>query len=127
MMIGLLRTAGRVLAAAFFLIAALGAAHAAGALAVGTCGAYGYGYDFRKVADARAAAVRKCTGNGCKVVGTIRRGCAAMAVDVKRPCGSFGWAIDSHLGRAENLSLRRCYDFGGKDCVVRAFASDEKG
>ena len=93
-MIGLLRTAGRVLAAAFFLIAALGAAHAAGALAVGTCGAYGYGYDFRKVADARAAAIRKCTGNGCKVVGTIRRGCAAMAVDVKRPCGSFGWAIN---------------------------------
>ena len=126
-MIGLMRTAGRVLAAAFFLIAALGAAHAAGALAVGTCGAYGYGYDFRKVADARAAAIRKCTGNGCKVVGTIRRGCAAMAVDVKRPCGSFGWAIDSHLGRAENLSLRRCYDFGGKDCVVRAFACDEKG
>jgi len=126
-MIGLLRTAGRVLAAAFFLIAALGAAHAAGALSVGTCGAYGYGYDFRKVADARAAAIRKCTGNGCKVVGTIRRGCAAMAVDVKRPCGSLGWAIDSHLGRAENLSLRRCYDFGGKDCVVRAFACDEKG
>ena len=125
-MIGLLRTAGRVLAAAFFLIAALGAAHAAGALAVGTCGAYGYGYDFRKVADARPA-IRKCTGNGCKVVGTIRRGCAAMAVDVKRPCGSFGWAIDTHLGRAENLSLRRCYDFGGKDCVVRAFACDEKG
>ena len=126
-MIGLMRTAARAIAAAFFLIAALGAAHAAGALAVGTCGAYGYGYDFRKVADARAAAIRKCTGNGCKVVGTIRRGCAAMAVDVKRPCGSFGWAINSHLGRAENLSLRRCYDFGGKDCVVRAFACDEKG
>ena len=40
-MIGLLRTAARTVAAAFFLIAALGAAHAAGALAVGTCGAYG--------------------------------------------------------------------------------------
>jgi len=126
-MIGLLRMAARAVAAAFFLIAALGAAHAAGALAVGTCGAYGYGYDFHKVTDARAAAMRKCTGNGCKVVGTIRRGCAAMAVDVKHPCGSFGWAIDSHLGRAENLSLRRCYEFGGKDCVVRAFACDEKG
>jgi uncharacterized protein DUF4189 len=126
-MIGFLRTAARALAAAFFLIAAFGAAHAAGALAVGTCGAYGYGYDFRKVADARVAAMRKCTGNGCKVVGTIRRGCAAMAVDVKHPCGSFGWAIDSHLGRAENLSLRRCYEFGGRDCVVRAFACDEKG
>jgi hypothetical protein len=108
-------------------IASLGAAHAAGALAVGSCGAYGYGYDFRKVTDARAAAMRKCTGNGCKVVGTIRRGCAAVAVDAKRPCGSFGWAIDPHLGRAENLSLRRCYEFGGKDCMVRAFACDEKG
>jgi hypothetical protein len=50
-----------------------------------------------------------------------------MAVDVKHPCGSFGWAIDSHLGRAEKLSLRRCYEFGGKDCAVRAFACDEKG
>ena len=126
-MIGFSRTAARTIAAAFLLIAALGTAHAAGALAVGSCGAYGYGYDFHKVADARAAAMRKCTGNGCKVVGTIRRGCAAMAVDVKHPCGSFGWAIDSHLGRAENLSLRRCYEFGGKDCVVRAFACDEKG
>jgi hypothetical protein len=120
-------TAARTFAAAFILIATLGAAHAAGALAVGACGAYGYGYDFRKTADARVAAMRKCTGNGCKIVGTIRRGCAAMAVDAKQPCGSFGWAIDSHLGRAENLSLRRCYEFGGKDCVVRAFACDEKG
>jgi hypothetical protein len=120
-------TAARIFAAAFILVGALGAAHAAGALAVGACGAYGYGYDFRKAADARVAAMRKCTGNGCKIVGTIRRGCAAMAVDAKQPCGSFGWAIDSHLGRAENLSLRRCYEFGGKDCVVRAFACDEKG
>jgi len=44
LMIGVLRMAARAVAAAFFLIAALGAAHAAGALAVGTCGAYGYGY-----------------------------------------------------------------------------------
>jgi hypothetical protein len=126
-MIRVLRTAARGLAAAFILFGALGAAHAAGALAVGTCGAYGYGYDFRKADDARVAAMRKCTGNGCKIVATIRRGCAAMAVDAKHPCGSFGWAIDPHLGRAENLSLRRCYQFGGKDCVVRAFACDEKG
>jgi hypothetical protein len=126
-MIRVLRIAARGLAAAFIVVGALGAAHAAGALAVGTCGAYGYGYDFRKADDARAAAMRKCTGNSCKIVATIRRGCAAMAVDAKHPCGSFGWAIDSHLGRAENLSLRRCYQFGGKDCVVRAFACDEKG
>ena len=126
-MIRLARTVALVVAAGCFLIAALGASHAAGALAVGACGSYGYGFDFRQMADARVAAIKKCTGKGCKVVGTIRRGCAAMAVDAKQPCGSFGWAISSHLGKAENASLRRCYEFGGKDCVVRAFACDEKG
>jgi hypothetical protein len=126
-MIGLRRSAAGAAAAAFILTAAMGAANAAGALAVGSCGAYGYGFDFHKVADARAAAMKKCTGSTCKLVGDLHRGCAAMAVDAKNPCGSFGWAINSHLGRAENISLRRCYDFGGHACMVRAFACDEKG
>ena len=126
-MVGFTRNSVLAAAAGCILIAAIGAAEAAGAFAVGACGAYGYGYDYRKLADARAAAVKKCSGTGCKVVGDIRRGCAAMAVDAKNPCGSFGWAINSHLGKAENASLRRCYEFGGRDCVVRAWACDEKG
>jgi hypothetical protein len=121
------RACARVVAAACLLIGSIGAATAAGALAVGACGAYGYGFDYRNVSDARAAAMGKCSGRNCKVVGVMRRGCAAMAVDAKNPCGSFGWAINSHLGKAENMSLRRCYEFGGKDCVVRAWACDEKG
>jgi hypothetical protein len=108
-------------------VALIGAAEAAGAMAVGACGAYGYGFDYSKAADARAAAMSKCTGSTCKIVGEVRKGCAAMAVDAKHPCGSFGWAINSHLGKAENASLQRCYEFGGKECVVRAFACDEKG
>jgi len=115
-----------VIAAGVF-IAAVGAAHAAGAFAVGTCGAYGYGFDFRHAADARAAALKKCSGGSCKLVGEMHKGCAAMAIDAKNPCGSFGWAIESHLGRAENTSMRRCHDFGGRECVVRAWACDEKG
>ena len=79
-MIGLPRSAARAIAAAFLLITSLGAAHAAGALAVGVCGAYGYGYDFRNLADARVAAMRRCSGKDCKIVGTIQRGCAAVAV-----------------------------------------------
>jgi len=114
-------------ASAGLLVAAIGAAQAAGALAVGTCGAYGYGFDYHRLDDARAAALSKCTGGHCKIVGTVRRGCAAMAVDAKNPCGSFGWAINSHLGKAENISMRRCVEFGGRDCVVRAWACDEKG
>ena len=63
-MIRLARTVALVVAAGCFLIAALGASHAAGALAVGACGAYGYGFDFRQMADARVAAIKKCTGKG---------------------------------------------------------------
>ncbi len=50
-----------------------------------------------------------------------------MAVDAKNPCGSYGWALNSHLGKAENASMRRCVEFGGRECVVRAWACDEKG
>ena len=50
-----------------------------------------------------------------------------MSVDAKNPCGSFGWAIDSYLGKAENISLRRSAEYGGHDCVIRAWACDEKG
>jgi len=114
-------------AAACAVMATIGAAEAAGALAVGACGAFGYGFDYTKVTDARAAAMSKCSGDNCKIVGVVRRGCAAMAVDAKNPCGSFGWAINSHLGKAENASMRRCFEFGGRDCVVRAWACDEKG
>jgi len=126
-MLGFARKSAAVIAALCLLSMANGAVHAAGALAVGACGAYGYGYDYRKVADARAAAIKQCVGSACKIVGDIRRGCAALAIDAKRPCGSFGWAINTHLGKAENASLKRCYEFGGRDCVVRAWACDEKG
>ncbi len=112
---------------ACLLIGSIGAAAAAGAFAVGACGAFGYGYDFRQVTDARTAALKKCSGHDCKIVGEIRRGCAAMAVDAKNPCGPYGWALNSHLGKAENASMRRCTEFGGRDCVVRAWACDEKG
>jgi hypothetical protein len=122
-----LRRACAVIAAFCFFAIAFNTAHAAGSLAVGACGAFGYGYDYRKMTDARSAAIKKCVGQACKIVGDIRRGCAALAVDAKHPCGSFGWAINPHLGKAENASLKRCYQFGGRDCVVRAWACDEKG
>jgi len=126
-MLGFRRNSALAFAVASLLLGTLGAAEAAGAFAVGACGAFGYGYDFRAVTNARAAAIKKCAGSNCQVIGEIRRGCAAMAVDAKNPCGSFGWAINSHLGKAENASMRRCTEFGGHQCVVRAWACDEKG
>lgn len=126
-MFSLRRRAACGIAAACLIVMTISTAQAAGALAVGVCGAYGYGFDFRKDADARAAALKKCTGGACKVVGDIHKSCAAMAIDARHPCGSFGWAIESHLGKAENISVKRCYEFGGHECVVRAWACDERG
>jgi len=103
------------------------AVQAAGALAVGNCGAYGFAYDFKGEQAARTAALRKCTGKDCKVVTAMKHNCAALAVDSHDYCGAFGFASAGRLGPAQNSALRQCYRFGGKDCVIRAFVCDAKG
>jgi hypothetical protein len=103
------------------------AGQAAGAMAVGQCAAYGYAYDFAKADAARVAAERKCVGHDCKVVMMLKRSCAAFAIDGHKPCGPHGFASARRLGEAENVALRSCYQYGGKDCVIRAFACDVKG
>ena len=103
------------------------AGRAAGAMAVGQCAAYGYAADFAKPDAARAAAQGKCIGRDCKVVMTLKRSCAAFAIDGHRPCGPHGFASARRLGEAENVALKSCYQYGGKDCVIRAFACDVKG
>ena len=101
--------------------------YAAGALAIGACGAYGEAYDYHSVKDASASAQSKCRGNACRVVATVKRGCAAFAVDFTNPCGGHGWGKNAKLGRAQNVALRSCYNDGGKECVIRTFFCDAKG
>lgn len=121
----------RALACAAFGISIIGlsvpAGQAAGAMAVGQCAAYGYAADFTNAEAARAAAEGKCVGRDCKVVMVLKRSCAAFAIDGHRPCGPHGYASARKLGEAENVALKSCYQFGGKDCVIRAFACDVKG
>ena len=112
-------------AAASLLIGAVGATQAAGALAIGTCGANGFAYDYAKEAAASRAALGKCAG-GCKVV-PVKHACGAIAIDGKNACGPHGYAVATRLGEAQNTALRQCYQYGGKDCVIRAWACDAKG
>jgi hypothetical protein len=114
---------------ALALIAGVGmpaVAEAAGAMAVGTCGAYGYAIDFVDAAKARATARQRCQGKGCKVVATMKRTCAAFAIDATNVCGSHGYAVAKGLAQAQNAALKHCYEFGGKTCVIRAFVCDGK-
>jgi len=121
------RVFSRAALAGAIVVAAIGLAQAAGALAIGACGAYGFAYDFPRMDAAHAEAMRKCTGPGCRVVASMKRNCAAFAVDMRNACGPYGYAAASRLGPAQNTALRQCYGNGGKDCVIRAFVCDAKG
>ena len=78
-MIGSRRRLAAAVAAASLLLATVSAAQAAGAFAVGACGAYGYAYDYKQMAAARTAAAQKCSGMSCKIVGAIRRGSSPVS------------------------------------------------
>lgn len=119
------RALTHIAAAASLFVAGIGTGQAAGALAVGSCGAYGFAYDYKQPAAAARAALGKCVG-GCKVV-PVRRACGAIAIDGRNACGPHGYAVARRLGQAENAALRQCYEYGGKDCVIRAWACDAKG
>lgn len=120
------RAIWRAAIAAAALLGVAGAAHAAGALAIGACAAYGYATDYPSVAAAQKVALEKCSGN-CTQVVTTRRGCAAFAIDAHQPCGALGYANAPRLGEAQNVALKQCYKYGGKDCVIRAWVCDDKG
>ena len=109
------------------MVVTVATARAAGALAVGSCGAYGQAYDFPSLAAARQSALAQCQGGGCKIVAEVTRGCSAYAVDPANPCAAQGWASGPRLGRAQNQALKSCYGQGGKDCVIRTFICDARG
>ena len=100
-------------------------ASAAGAVAVGQCGAYGQAYDYPAEATARAAALKQCKGD-CTAV-TMKRACAAFAIDMAKPCGAYGYAVKPKISSSLNAATKKCYEFGGKECVIRAWACDAKG
>ena len=98
----------------------------AGAFAIGKCGAYGQAFDYTGEADALAAARKQCKGD-CQTTLTMRRACAALSVDLTNPCGAHGYAVAPHISSSLNQAMRKCYKFGGKECVIRAWACDAKG
>ena len=116
-----------LLATATLMAVAVNTSRAAGALAIGACGAFGEAYDFRTIDDARKSALAKCQTDTCRVVTTVKRGCAAFAVDFANACGAHGWGKGPRLGVTQNEALRSCYRDGGKECVIRTFFCDAKG
>jgi hypothetical protein len=99
--------AALLLATATLMLVAVNTARAAGALAIGKCGAFGESYDFLTTEAAGKNALAKCAGNACRVVASVQRGCAALAINyINNPCGPHGWGKSAELGRAQKT--RRC-------------------
>ncbi len=125
--LGLARRA--VLAVALIFVSAgphfSGPSQAAGAFAIGKCGAYGQAFDYPAEGAALAAARKQCKGQ-CATV-TMKRACAAFAVDLTNPCGAHGYAVKPQISTSLNAATKKCYDFGGKECVIRAWACDARG
>lgn len=118
------------LAACFAVLALLiGAvsANAAGALATGKCGSFGYAFDDVSPEAAALRARAQCKGKDCQVVTSFRKTCAAFAIDAKNACGPHGWAKAANLAHAQNVASEQCHKFGGRTCVIRAWVCDQKG
>ena len=103
------------------------AANAAGALATGRCGAFGYAYDDVSVEAAALRARAQCKGRDCKVIARFARTCAAFAIDAKNACGPNGWAQAAKLDQARSIASEQCRRYGGRSCVVRAWVCDQRG
>ena len=119
--------ASLLLATATLMLVAVNTARAAGALAIGRCGAFGEAYDFGTIDQARKSALAKCQGGTCLVVAVTKRGCAAFAVDFGNACGPHGCGKGPRLGVGQNEALRTGYKAGGKECMIRTFFCDAKG
>lgn len=86
------RPALRALVAAGLLcVSAVDVARAAGALAIGTCGACGVSYDYDQAEAANAAALGQCSGH-CQLATAMRGNCAALSIDMRNACGAYGYA-----------------------------------
>jgi len=113
--------------AALFVVSFSVETYAAGALATGQCGAFGYAYDDDSPEAAALRARAQCKGRDCKVVTMFRRTCAAFAIDGRNACGPNGWGQAATMQQAKLAATESCTRFGGRNCVTRVWLCDKRG
>jgi hypothetical protein len=116
-----------VAATSAFLLLFTSAARADGALALGTCSAWGWSSSATALS-AKEKAMADCTRHdaaGCKVVATDHGGCMAVASDQNASCGKVYWASEVTRREAETGSLGQCRSGDGKNCALVASKCDQ--
>jgi serine/threonine-protein kinase len=69
-------------------------------------GAYGYGYGFTSLTEAKNRAVKECDGADAVVVGSARNGYVALALGDATDAYGVGWA--STAASAQAIALAKC-------------------
>lgn len=82
---------------------------------------YGFSYDYSTSNDAQNRALNEC-GRGCYIVKTFSSGCAAYAADQAYGSTAYGWGTASNGSEAQSTALNYCRQYGGKQCIVRAWS-----
>jgi hypothetical protein len=98
-------------------------AWADGAVARGPEGRVGLSYNYRNQRAAEERALEEC-GRYCRIVGSFRHSCAAIAVGAR---GGYGWARAERRGRAEGEAMEYCRHEGNQGCRIVTSACDERG
>jgi uncharacterized protein DUF4189 len=58
---------------------------------------------------------------------TMKCACDRHVGRPRNPCGSYGYAVKPKISATLNAATKECYEYGGKDCMIRAWACDAKG
>jgi len=114
------------IAATFLLVEGFGVGAAMagdkyGAIATGANGAYGYSYNYDTREDAENAALYECGGT-CSVQVWFANACGAVA----KGDGATGWAWNANKTAAQNNAVASCYDYGGSNCQIVAWACTDR-
>ena len=103
-------------------LCAPGSANAAAALAVGVTDrpgdgiAYGYAFNYKTEDEAKEIARSGCRGYKeapkatpfCRIIGSVSKGCIAVAFDPKDDSPGMGWAVHEDRSTAEERALADC-------------------
>jgi len=104
------------------LVSASPPAVAASALAVGVTDdpadgiAFGYSYNYPTQGDATASALESCrsysqapkANQQCRIIGSLDKGCLAVAFDPKSDSPGMGWAVTETREEAERRAMDDC-------------------
>ena len=100
-------------------------AGATGAIAVGSCGAFGTSWNYSSEVLAHGAALTNCPDTSCQVQFTVKNSCAAFALD-PNTC-AWGANTGQTLQQAEAAALANCNSRDNGACILQTSFCDTSG